>query len=68
MVPKDTGTPVFTEALLTVPKTWKQPKCASTDEWIKKTWCIHTTEYYSAIKKNSGTCSNMDEPGGYHTE
>ena len=33
-------------------KTWKQPKCPSTDEWIKKMWCIYTMEYYSAIKKN----------------
>ena len=33
-------------------KTWKQPKCPLTDEWIKKMWYIHTMEYYSAIKKN----------------
>ena len=33
-------------------KMWKQPKCPSTDEWIKKMWYIHTMEYYSAIKKN----------------
>ena len=32
-------------------KTWKQPKCLLTDEWIKNTWYIHTTEYYSAKKK-----------------
>ena len=36
----------------TVTKTWKQPKCPSTDEWIKKMWYIYTMEYYSAIKKN----------------
>ena len=39
-------------ALFTIPKTWKQPKCASRDEWIKKMWCIYTMGYYSAIKKN----------------
>ena len=39
-------------ALFTIDKTWKQPKCPSTDEWIKKMWYIHTMEYYSAIKKN----------------
>ena len=48
---KDTCTPIFTEALFIIAKTWKQPKCPSTDEWIKK-WCIYTMEYYSALKKN----------------
>ena len=39
-------------ALFTIAKTWKQPKCPSTDEWIKKTQYIYTMEYYSAIKEN----------------
>ena len=43
---------MFTAALFTIAKTWKQPKCPSTDEWIKKMWHIYTMEYYSAIKKN----------------
>ena len=43
---------MFTAALFTMAKTWKQPKCPSADEWIKKMWCIHTMEYHSAIKKN----------------
>ena len=43
---------MFIEALLTAAKTWKQPKCPSTDEWIKKMWHIYTMEHYSAIKKN----------------
>ena len=38
--------------LFTIAKTWKQPKCSSTDEWIKKKWYIYTVEYYSAIKRN----------------
>ena len=42
---------MFTAALFTIAKTWKQPKCPSTDEWIKKMY-IYTTGYYSAIKKN----------------
>ena len=41
--------------LYTIAKTWKQPKCPSTDDWIKKMWCIYTIEYYSAIKKNKIT-------------
>ena len=41
---------VFTAALFTTAKTWKQPKCPTRDEWIKKVWYIHTMEYYSAIK------------------
>ena len=43
---------MFIAALFTITGTWKQPKCPSTDEWIKKMWHIYTTEYYSAIKRN----------------
>jgi len=46
---------VFTAALFTMAKTWKQPKCPSTEEWIKKMWYIYTREYYSAIKRNKIT-------------
>ena len=49
---KDTCTPMFIVALSTIAKPWKQPKCPSTDEWIKKMWYIYTMEYYSAIKNN----------------
>ena len=52
IIRKDTCTPMFKEALFTIAKTWKQLKCPSTEDWIKKMWYIHTTEYYSAIKKN----------------
>ena len=52
IIQKDACTPMFIAALFTITKTWKQPKCPSTDEWIKKMWCIYTMEYYSAIKKN----------------
>ena len=41
-----------TEAVFTVAKTWKQPKCPQKDEWIRKMWFIHIMEYYSATKKN----------------
>ena len=43
---------MFTAALFTIAKTWKQPKCPSKEEWIKKMWYIYTMEYYSAILKN----------------
>ena len=49
---RDTCTPMFIAALSTIAKVWKEPKCPSMDEWIKKMWCTYTTEYYSAIKKN----------------
>ena len=51
MIQKDTFSPVFIAALLTIAKAWKQSKCPSTEKWIK-IWYIYTTEYYSAIKKN----------------
>ena len=50
--PKDVCTPMFTAALFSIAKTWKQPKCPLTEEWIQKMWYIYTMEYYSAIKKN----------------
>ena len=52
LIQKHTHTPVFTAALFTIAKTWKQPKCPLTEEWIKKMWYIYIVEYYSAIKKN----------------
>ena len=50
---RDTCTPVFIAALFIIARTWKQPRCPSADEWIRKLWYIYTMEYYSAIKKNS---------------
>ena len=44
--------PMFIAALFIIARTWKQPKCPSADEWIRKLWYIYTMEYYSAIKKN----------------
>ena len=72
---------MFTAALFIIVKSWKQPKCPSTEEWIKKMWCIYTMEYYSATKKKermlfSATCMNLEifilrevsqtEKGNYH--
>ena len=50
---KDTCTTVFTAALFTIDRTWKQPRCSLTDEWIRKLWYIYTMKYYSAIKRNT---------------
>jgi hypothetical protein len=43
---------MFTAALFTIVKLWKQPRCPTTDEWIKKMWYLYTIEFYSATKKN----------------
>ncbi|KAF0878726.1 LORF2 protein, partial [Crocuta crocuta] len=58
--PRDTGvlmhrstcTPMFIAAFTTIVKPWKDPKCPSTDEWIKKMWSIYTIEYYITMRKN----------------
>ena len=42
---------MFTAALFSIARTWKQPRCPLTDEWMKKLWYIYTMEYYSAIKR-----------------
>ena len=52
-IEKDTSTPMFIVALFTIARTWKQPRCPSTDKWIKMLWYIYTMEYYSAIKRNT---------------
>ena len=61
-----TCTPVFTAALFTIAKIWKQLKCPSTDEWIKM-WYIHNGILLNHKKEgNSAICNNMDGPGGYY--
>ena len=49
---KDTCSTMFIAALFIIARSWKEPRCPSTEEWIKKMWYIYTMEYYSAIKKN----------------
>ena len=53
IIEKDTCIPIFIAALLTIGRTWKQCRCPSTDEWIKKLWYIYTMKYYSAIKRDT---------------
>ena len=52
IIQKDTCIPVFTEALFTIVRGWKKPRCSLTDEWIKRLWFIYMMDYYSAIKGN----------------
>ena len=59
---------MFIAVLVTIARTWKQPKCPSTDEWIKKMWYIYTMEYYLTIKRNEIICSEVDGPRDCHTE
>ena len=52
-IERDTCTPMFIAALITMARTWKQRRCPSADEWIGQLWYIYTMEYCSAIKKNA---------------
>ena len=56
-IERETCIPMFITALFIIATTWKQPRCPSADEWIRKLWYIYTMKYYSAIKKN--TCESV---------
>ena len=69
-IERDTCTAMFIVALFTIARTWKQPRCSSADQWIRKLWYIYTVEYYSAIKKEHIRVSSneVDETIAYYTE
>jgi hypothetical protein len=57
---RGTRTPMFIAALFTMPKLWKQSRCPSTDEWIKKMWHLYTIEFYSAMKRMKSYISQVN--------
>ena len=67
---KDTCTCMFTAALLTIAKTWNQPKCPSMINWTKKMWHIYTMEYYAAIENDefASFVGDMDGSGNHHSQ
>ena len=69
IIAKDTGTPVFIAALFTIARTWKQPRCPLTDEWIKRLWYIYNGILFSHKKEWVWVSSNkVDEPRACYTE
>ena len=69
-IKRDMCPSLFIAALFTITRIWKQPRCPSADEWIRKPWYKYTMEYYSAIKKEYIWISSneVDETGAYYTE
>jgi hypothetical protein len=66
---KDTCSAMFIAASFIIARSWKEPRCPSTEEWIQNMWFIYTMEYYSAIKKNEYEIPRqMDGPGGHNPE
>ena len=70
IIRKDTYIPVFTASLFTITRTWKQPKCPLTEEWIKKIGYIYAMEYYSAKKwnKTGSFAGDVDGPRDCYTQ
>ena len=69
IIRKDTHTPIFTAALFTIARSWKQPKCPSTEEWIKKMWYIYNGILLSHKReRNWVICRDVDGPRECHTE
>ena len=69
-IQKNLCIPMFIAALFTIAKCWKQPKCPSVNEWIKKLWYIYLMDYYTAerMKELLPFCDNMDRSGGRYAK
>ena len=68
-IQKNLCTSVFIAAQFTIAKYWKQPKCPSANEWIKKLWYIYTMEFYAAEKEGASTfCNGMDGTGEHYAK
>ena len=67
-IQKNLCTPMFIAELFTIARCWKQPKCPSVNEWIKKLCYIYTTEYYSAGRRNPYLCDSMDGTGEHYAK
>ena len=66
---QDTCTPMFIAAVSTIATLWKEPRCPSKEEWIKKLWSLYTMEYYSAIRNDEyPPFFDVDGTGGYYAE
>ena len=67
MIQKDSCTPMFMVSVLTIAKTWKHPKCPSTEEWIKKMWYIYTREYSVQFSSVAVACLTLCNPMNRNT-
>ena len=68
VIQRGTYNQMFLAAMSTIAKLWKEPRCRSTDEWIKKMWYRYTMEYYAAIKKNLALCNDVNRTRGYYAK
>ena len=66
-IERDTCTPMFTEALFAIARTWKQPRCLSADEWIRKLWYIYTMEYAVQFSSVIHSCPTLCDPMNHST-
>ena len=66
-IEKDNCIPLFIAALFTIARTWKQPRCPSTDEWIKKLWYVYTMEHLVQFSSVAQSCPTLCDPMNHRT-